>query len=168
VQPAVTMKALQRRMTERHRGMFAQFDSFQQQIRDGLVRERLMAMLSGFFGALAALLGMIGLYGVVAYMAGSRRNEIGIRIALGASRGQVLGMVMREAGGLLGIGVAIGTALALIAARAGESLLFGLKPYDPVTLVSAAGLLAAVGAIGSFLPARRASKLDPMAALRCD
>jgi predicted permease len=166
--PGVAINMLKRRMAEKHPEMVAYFGKFQQRIRDGMVRERMMAMLSGFFGSLAALLGMVGLYGVVSYRVGSRRNEIGIRIALGASRTQVIGMVMREAGLLLLIGVMIGTGLALIAARSAESLVFGLKPSDPLTLITAAGLLAVIGAIGGFLPARRASKVDPMAALRCE
>jgi ABC-type antimicrobial peptide transport system permease subunit len=142
--------------------------SFQEIIRSGMLRERLLAMLSGFFGLLAALLGMLGLYGVISYIVMQRRNEIGIRVALGANRGQVVRMVMREAGLLLAIGVVIGTVLSLAAGRTAASLLFGLKPNDALTLAAAAGLLAAIGAIASFLPARRASKLDPMAALRCD
>jgi predicted permease len=166
--PSAAINVLKRALAEKHPEIVATFGVFQQQVRDGLVRERLMAMLSGFFGALAALLGMVGLYGVISYIVGSRRNEIGIRLALGASRGQVVGMVMREAGLLLLVGVVFGTALSLVAARAAESLLFGLKPYDALTLVAAAGLLAAIGAIGSFMPAHRASKLDPMAALRCE
>ena len=168
VPTGVAIKALKRRMTEKHPEMIAMLDSFQQQIRDELVPERLLATLSGFFGALAALLGTIGIYGVVSYMTGSRRNEIGIRMALGASRGRVIGMVMREAGVLLAIGVVIGVALALAAARSAETILFGLKPNDAITLIAAAALLAAIGAIGSFLPARRASKVEPMTALRCE
>ena len=166
--PAVAISSLKRRFTEKHPEMIAQFRVFQEQIRDGMVRERLMALLSGFFGLLAALLGMIGLYGLISYMVARRGNEIGIRMALGANRSQVLGMVMREALVLLSIGVAIGTALSLVAARGAESLLFGLKPYDPLTLIAAAGLLTAIGGAASWLPARRASKLDPMTALRCD
>ena len=166
--PAVAIRSLKCRFTEKHPEMIAQFRVFQEQIRDGMVRERLMALLSGFFGLLAALLGMIGLYGLISYMVARRGNEIGIRMALGANRSQVLGMVMREALVLLSIGVAIGTALSLVAARGAESLLFGLKPYDPLTLIAAAGLLTAIGGAASWLPARRASKLDPMNALRCD
>ncbi len=168
IPPTAIISSLKRSMTARHPEMIAQFRVFQDQIRDGLVRERLMAMLSGFFGLLAALLGMIGLYGVISYMVARRGNEIGIRIALGANRSQVLGMVMREAGLLLVAGVTIGTVLSLVAARAAESMLFDLKPYDAPTLIAAAGLLIAIGAAASFLPARRAAKLDPMAALRCD
>jgi predicted permease len=165
---AVTVDSVKRRMGERHPEIVTDAASFQETIRGGMLRERLLAMLSGFFGLLAALLGMLGLYGVISYIVMQRRNEIGIRIALGANRGQVVRMVMREAAVLLGIGVAIGTVLSLAAGRTAASLLFGLKPNDALTLAAAAGLLAAIGAVASFLPARRASKLDPMAALRCD
>ena len=92
------------------------FRPFQDILRDGLLRERLMATLSGFFGGLAALLAMIGLYGVISYMVVRRRNEIGVRIAMGATRGDILGLVLREAGALLGIGLAIGAILAVVAA----------------------------------------------------
>jgi len=166
--PAVAINSLKRRIAEGHPEIVAQFRVFQKQIRDGFVRERLMALLSAFFALLAALLGIIGLYGVMSYTVSRRGNEIGIRIALGANRSQVLGMVMREAGMLLLIGIVIGTALALAAARAAESLLFGLKPHDPFTLFAAAGLMTVIGAVASFVPAIRASRLDPMAALRCD
>jgi predicted permease len=165
---AVTVDSVKRRIGERHPEIVTDAASFQETIRSGMLRERLLAMLSGFFGLLAALLGMLGLYGVISYIVMQRRNEIGIRVALGANRGQVVRMVMREAGLLLAIGVTIGTVLSLAAGRTAASLLFELKPNDAMTLAAAAGLLAAIGAIASFLPARRASKLDPMAALRCD
>jgi predicted permease len=166
--PETIIDSAKRRIAEKHPEVIAQFRVFQTQIRDGLVRERLMAILSGFFGLLAALLATMGLYGVVSFMVTRRSNEIGIRIALGANRGQVLRMVMREAGLLLAIGVVIGTVASLVAGRGAGSLLFGLKPYDPLTFGLATALLIAIGALASFLPARRASKLDPMAALRCD
>jgi putative ABC transport system permease protein len=95
-----------------------------------------------------------------------RRNEIGIRLALGAERRQVVAMVMYEAARLLAAGIAIGIVASLVAGRSAGSLLFGLKSYDPLTLVAAAALLAAIAAAASFVPARRASRLDPMAALR--
>ena len=136
------------------------------QIRDSLRKERLMATLSGFFGFLAALLATVGLYGVISYTVARRTNEIGIRMALGAQRRSVMGMIMREAGLLLAMGIAIGAALSLAAARTATSLLFGLKPHDPVTILLATVALAAVAATASFLPARRASRLDPMVALR--
>ena len=125
-----------------------------------------MAALSGFFGVLATALAAVGLYGVISYIVIRRRSEIGIRAALGANRGQILSMVMWEAGLLLLIGVAIGTTLSLAAGRAASSLLFGLKPYDPVTLATAIALLGVIGAVASFLPAQRAAKTDPMTALR--
>jgi ABC-type antimicrobial peptide transport system permease subunit len=127
-----------------------------------------MAMLSGIFGFIAALLAIIGLYGVMSYLVVSRRPEIGVRMALGAARWQVIGMIMQEALGLLFIGTLAGTALSLIAGQSAASLLFGLKPYDPLTLIAASLLLAVISILASFLPARRASKLDPMIALRCE
>jgi putative ABC transport system permease protein len=143
-----------------------EFHVLSAQIRDSLLRERLMATLSGFFGFLAALLATVGLYGVISYTVARRTNEIGIRMALGAQRGNVLGMIMREAGALLAIGLIAGAGLALAAGRAATSFLYGLKPYDPLTIVLATLALAAVAAAASFLPAQRASRLDPMVALR--
>ncbi len=163
---APALAGVRHRIAEKHPEIVMEFSDFQARIRDGLVRERLMAMLSGFFGLLAALLTMVGLYGVISYIVARRRNEIGIRMALGAQRGQVVGMVMREAGRMLVIGILAGTALSLVAGRAGSSLLFGLKPYDPLTLVAAGVLLAVIAALASFVPARRASRLDPLVALR--
>ena len=140
--------------------------TMESQVNDSLMRERLMATLSGFFGVLAAVIAMIGLYGVVSYSVVRRRNEIGIRMALGADRHQVVRMVMREAATLLAVGLAVGTVSALAAAQSARALLFGLTPHDPLTLVTAAAALAAVAALASYLPARRASRLEPTEALR--
>jgi putative ABC transport system permease protein len=137
-----------------------------QSVRDRMVRERLMASLSGAFGALAGLLAAVGLYGVLSYTVTRRANEIGIRLAMGASRGTVLRMVIGEAGRLLGIGLIVGAALGLGAARAASSLLFGLTPTDPITIGSAIALLASIGLLASYVPARRASRVDPMQVLR--
>lgn len=137
-----------------------------QSVRDGLVRERLMAALSGAFGALAGLLAAVGLYGVMSYTVSRRSNEIGIRLALGARRGEVLRIVLREAAWLVAIGLVIGTALGLGAAKAARGLLFGLQPTDPVTVGAALMLLATIGLGASYLPARRASRLDPVRVLR--
>ena len=142
------------------------FISLQGMIHDELVGERLMATLSGFFGALAGLLATLGLYGVMSYTVVRRTNEIGIRMTLGASRGEITGMVIREAAILLAVGLGVGVLLALAGARAASSLLFGLKPYDPATLAIAAALLALVALGASYLPARRATKVNPMVALR--
>ncbi|HXN48299.1 MAG TPA: ABC transporter permease [Bryobacteraceae bacterium] len=135
-------------------------------VHDSLLRERLMATLSAAFGLLAALLATVGLYGVIAYMVARRRNEIGVRIALGAGPLRVIRLVLGEAVLLLGAGLVAGTALTLIASRAAASLLFGLKPYDPLTLIAAAALLAAVALAAAWVPARRAAALSPVTALR--
>jgi ABC-type antimicrobial peptide transport system permease subunit len=127
-----------------------------------------MAMLSGFFGVLAALLASIGLYGVIAYVMQRRRNEVGIRLALGARPGQVVRMVLVEAAVLVAGGVAAGAVLAILAGRGSESLLFGLSPTDVTTFAIAAALLAAVALLASAIPALRASRVDPMLALRQD
>ena len=141
---------------------------FRDIVRDGLVRDRLMANLSAFFGALAAILAMVGLYGVVSFMVVRRRSEIGVRMALGATRRDILALVLREAGALLAAGTAIGIVLAVGAATFARSLLFGLKPTDPATLAMAAAALAVVAIAASLLPAHRAATLDPVAALRED
>jgi predicted permease len=164
--PAATSATIKRRLAARHPDVIMEFSDFQKDIRDQLTPERLMAMLSGFFGLLAALLAMAGIYGVISFLVARRRNEIGIRLALGAEHGQIIAMVMREAGRLLLIGLLAGAAISLLAGRSARALLFGLTPYDPPTLVAAALLLALIAAAASFLPARRASKLDPMVALR--
>jgi len=164
--PAAAIAAVKRRIAAKHPDVIAEFADFQKGIRDRLLQERMMAILSGFFGMLAAALAMVGLYGVISYVVARRRNEIGIRLALGAQRGQVVGMVMREAGGLVAIGVIVGSVAALIAGRGASSLLFGLKASDPLTLVAAGVLLAGVAGLASFVPARRAARLDPMVALR--
>jgi predicted permease len=143
-----------------------EFRPLSRQIKESLLRDRLMATLSGSFGLLAGFLATLGLYGVISYMVARRRNEIGVRIALGADRGRVIGMVLREAGLLLGVGIVVGLLLAVGAGRVAATLLFGLQPHDPVTLVSAVLLLAAVALAASYGPARRAAALDPMQALR--
>ncbi|HSS97039.1 MAG TPA: ABC transporter permease [Terriglobales bacterium] len=158
--------AIKQKIASLHPEVVMQFSNFQQDIQGGLVRERLLAMLSGFFGFLAALLAMVGLYGLIAYIVARRIREIGIRVALGADRARIVAMVMHEAARLLLIGLAVGTGLVLIAGRGAASLLFGLKPHDPVTLLGSIGLLAAIAALASFVPARRAAKIDPMVALR--
>ena len=164
--PAVVMAAVKRHLAEKHPELVMDFGDFQARIRDGLVRERLMAMLSGFFGLLAALLTIVGLYGVISYVVARRRSEMGIRMALGAHRGQVVGMVMRETGQMLVIGIVTGITLSLVAGRSAGFLLFDLKPYDPLTLTAAAAFLTVIAALASFVPARRASRVDPMVALR--
>jgi predicted permease len=136
------------------------------QIREGLARERLLAWLSGFFGILATVLVMIGLYGLVSYTTLLRRNELGIRLALGAQRGNILWLVLRQGLNLAVVGIAIGLVGALALTHFLSSLLFDLKPTDPATLIATPLLLVAVASIACWLPARRAAKVDPMEALR--
>src|SRR5882672_440476 len=160
------MASLKQAVGDFNPGINLQFKPFRTQVHDSLLQDELMATLSGFFGFLAALLAAIGLYGVMAYMVVQRTREIGIRMAIGAGRAAVVRMILREAGMLTVAGLVIGTGLALGAAQAAKSLLYGLKPRDPLTLVMAVLLLSAVAALASFLPAYRASKLDPLEALR--
>ena len=140
--------------------------AFETTIRDGLVRERLMALLSGTFGVLAALIAAIGLYGVMSYLVLRRTNEIGVRVALGARRADVLTLLFREAGALLAVGLAIGAAMSLAAAGSVRALVFGLEPQSPGIISLACALLALIGLVASYLPARRAANLPPLVALR--
>src|SRR6266567_726301 len=122
-------------------------------------------MLSGFFGLLAAVLVVVGLYGVLSFFVAQRRIEIGIRIALGARRMQVISLVLRDTVAMLMAGVVLGIVLAVLAGRAASALLFGLKAWDLATLAFALALLSAIAVLASWIPALRASRLDPVAAL---
>jgi predicted permease len=164
--PFAAMNAVREKLSAFNPAINIDFHVLETDIQNGLVRERLMAVLSGFFGALAALLAMIGLYGLISYMVATRKNEIGIRMALGASPGSVIRIIVRQTLALLGVGVGAGLVLAMAAARGANSLLYGLEGNDPVTLFGAAGLLAAVALVASYIPAYRASRVDPMNALR--
>jgi predicted permease len=137
------------------------------QLMDGtVVQERLIAKLSSFFGALAVVLAAIGLYGVMSYSVARKTNEIGIRIALGAGRSNVIGMILREVALLIGIGGIVGIGAAWAATRLVKSFLFGLTEVDPLSFGGAALLLVLVGALAGYLPARRAAGIDPTVALR--
>ena len=137
-----------------------------EQLRDKLNQERLIAQLVSFFGALALLLAAIGLYGVMAHGVTRRTNEIGIRMALGARGGNIAWMVLRETLYLVLAGLVLGVPAALLAARLISAQLFGLSSTDPLTLIGAAGALTVVALLAGYLPARRASKVDPLIALR--
>jgi len=142
------------------------FSVLRTSVLEKLTRERLMATLSGFYGVLAAILAMVGIYGIISYMVVRRRNEIGVRIALGAGKADILGMILREALALLAIGLVAGTVLSIAAASAARAMLFGLKLVDPLALTLAAGGLTIIAAIASALPAVRATAVDPMQVLR--
>lgn len=160
------LAGLRKTILSQNTGISIEFKVFKTQVGESLLRERLMAALSGFFGFLAAILASVGLYGVISYMVARRRTEIGIRMALGASRGTVMRLVGREAALLVGTGLIAGTALSIAVARTANAFLYGLRPTDPASIALAAVLLTSVAAAASFLPALRASRVDPMAALR--
>jgi ABC-type antimicrobial peptide transport system permease subunit len=136
------------------------------QVQQSVVRERLLGLLGGGFGLLAAILAAVGLYGLLSYTVESRRNEIGIRMALGANRSAVVNLIVREAGWLLVAGVTAGIAITILASKGAANLLYGLQPSDPSTLASAVLVLLLIGLASAYLPARRAASVDPLAALR--
>jgi putative ABC transport system permease protein len=137
------------------------FSPLSTQVSDTMVQERLLAILSVSFGALALLMAAVGLYGVTSYAVSLRRVEIGIRMALGATRGAVIRLVLTRVSTLVGIGIVLGVAVGAWASRFVSTLLYGLEPGDPATLAISAITLALVGAIAGWLPASRASRLDP-------
>jgi len=137
-----------------------------EQISNSLSTERMIASLSTVFGFVATILAIIGLYGVMSYSVAQRTREIGIRVALGADSGKVIWMVMRDVLLLISIGVAVGVPAALVLTRVVKSQLYGLQAHDPWTLVVATGLLALVACAAGYVPALRASRVDPMKALR--
>ena len=142
------------------------FEWFQTMVQGSMLRERLMATLSGFFGILALVLATIGLYGILSYAVASRTNEIGIRIALGARMREVVSLIFREALLLVAIGIVAGIPAVFAVSRFAESLLFKLSPMDPISLVLAGVVMVVVAMIAAYLPARRATKVDPLVALR--
>jgi ABC-type antimicrobial peptide transport system permease subunit len=142
--------------------------TYTEQVNRSLNLERLIAALSGFFGASALLLAAIGLYGVLAYSVARRTREVGIRMALGAQPDKVFRLVMAETLGLVLIGIVVGLGAALATTRFVSGLLYGLTPTDPVTLSLAVLLLVIVAALAGYLPARRAARVDPLVALRCE
>jgi len=168
--PAASVAAAARRVIQQADSRLPVFEvkTLTQQVDESLVQESLVASLSGLFGVLALLLASIGLYGLMAYAVSRRTSEIGIRMALGAERSDVRQMVLGEATRLVLTGIGIGLPLALAGARFLSSMLFALSPADPLTISAATLILLAVAAVASFVPARRASLVDPMVALRCE
>jgi putative ABC transport system permease protein len=164
--PTAMISAVKSSIAEVNPNTFLQFKTLAIQVSESLARERLLATLSGFFGGLALLLAMIGLYGVTSYGVARRRNEIGIRMALGAQQSRVLCTVLGELAILIGIGLAIGLGATISVTHFIAGFLYGVKANDPWILSLAAAILALVAAMAGFLPARRASRLDPMDALR--
>lgn len=166
--PAAAEQAVRRMLEAKYPGTDTDFYNFEQGILDNLVGDRMMAQLSGFFGVLAGLLVVVGLHGVLSYFLARRRSEIGIRMALGASRGRVVTVMLRNACTMLVGGLAGGTVLALLATRGAGSLLYGLKPWDPAIFAAAALLLALVTIVASLIPSLRAAQVNPIDSLRAE
>jgi predicted permease len=135
------------------------------QVERRISQEKMFAQAYAIFGSLALLLAAIGLFGLMSYAVARRTNEIGIRMALGAQRSQVLGLVMRESMVLVAVGIVLGVGIALAAGRYVRSLLFGMEPTDVATIGTAVLVMVVVSSVAGFLPARRASRVDPMVAL---
>jgi ABC-type antimicrobial peptide transport system permease subunit len=144
------------------------FHPLADQVDASLTQERVVAMLSGMFGGLALLLAGLGLYGVTSYAVSRRRTEIGIRMALGAGPAGILRLVLSHVSFLLGAGVVVGACISLWVSKFVASLLYGLEPHDAATLVGSATVLAGVGVLAAWLPAWRASRIDPVVVLRCE
>ena len=143
-----------------------EFHTLADQVNDSLVQERLLALLSGFFGALALILAMIGLYGTFSYSVTQRRKEFGVRMALGAQSSAILTLVMRDLIAVLASGLAAGILISLAATRLLQKMLYGVAAGDTTTMVLAAGVLSAVALLAGCIPARRAARVDPITTLR--
>lgn len=163
-----TVAAVKRLLNEINPAITVRFQQFKPMIEATVLRERLMATLSGFFGLLALLLACIGLYGILSYGVASRTNEIGIRMALGARANNVRWLILREALLLIIVGVVVGLPLIFASTRLASAMLFGLKPTDPLSLLFAALLMFVVAMVAGYLPSRRATRVNPIIALRCE
>jgi predicted permease len=164
--PSALISLVQDSVAQVDRTIPLDFSSLSQQVDDSLIQERLLATLSAFFGALALLLAMIGLYGALSYLVTQRRTEFSIRLALGAPPVSILRLVLRDVVIVLVAGSAAGIAISLASIGLLQRVLFGLTPHDPLTMLSSVAILAAVALVASYLPARRAMRTDPMQALR--
>jgi putative ABC transport system permease protein len=155
-------------VAEVHRQATIEVRTLEEQVATSLSRDRVLALLSGLFGAVALLLSMLGLYGVMAYTVARRKNEIGVRIALGAASTRVVRMVLGDVARVVAIGALVGIAGALAAGKLVASFLYGLEARDPLVLAAATGVLVSVALVAGLIPALRASRVDPVAALRED
>jgi putative ABC transport system permease protein len=164
--PALLTRSVAEAIGRVDRDVTLSFHSLSDDVRDATVQERVLALLSAFFGGLALLLAGLGLYGVMSYAVTRRRTEIGIRMALGAGPSGAVRLILLRVAALVGLGVVCGGALSLWAARFVSTLLFGLQPRDPATLTTAAVVLLIIGGLAGWIPARRASRIDPAQVLR--
>jgi predicted permease len=164
--PAALIPHVSRAIEAAHTDISFHFHDFQEQVRHSILQDRLMATLCGFFAILAAVLAVVGVYGVMSYSVAQRTVEIGIRLALGAARRSITALILREALLLLAAGLLLGLALTAAAGRVAGTMLFALQPGDPATLAAACVLLTAAACAAGYLPARRASRTDPLLTLR--
>jgi predicted permease len=165
-EPTALISTVTSSITDVHPRISVRFSTLADDVAASLTRPRILAVLSGFFGGVALLLAMIGLYGTLSYRVSSRRNEIGVRLALGAARVGVLGMVLAEVGRMTLLGVVLGVAGAIASTRLLASFLFGVEATDPATLAISAAALSVVALIAGALPAWHAARLNPMETLR--
>ncbi|HLW78780.1 MAG TPA: ADOP family duplicated permease, partial [Terriglobia bacterium] len=166
IRPSALVSSVQAAVAAVDKQIPLEFHTLAEQVDDSLVQERMLALLSGFFGVLALLLAMIGLYGTLSYLVTQRQTEFGIRMALGASSSAILRLVMGDVLAVLAAGVVVGVCLSLAATRLLQKMLFGLGPRDTVTILAAVAVLSVVAVVAGYLPARRAMRVDPMVALR--
>jgi predicted permease len=166
VRPSAVLSLIQGSVAEVDKSISLEFNTLARQVDDSLVQERVLATLSCFFGGLALLLATIGLYGAVSYMVTQRQTEFGIRMALGAAPGSILRLVLSDVVAILAAGVAVGTGISLLSVKLLQRFLFGLAARDTLTLSLAIGALSIVTFIAGYFPARRATKVDPMVALK--
>src|SRR5579863_1277206 len=164
--PAALAPAAEAAIAAVNKSISLEVHTMEEQVNDSLRQEKLLATISGFFGGLAMLMAMIGLYGVLAYMVTQRHKEIGIRMALGAGRVSILRLIMRDVSILLSVGIAAGLGFSWWATQFMQKLLFNLDVHDAGTILAAIGALTVVALIAGFIPARRATKVHPMEALR--
>ena len=164
--PALLTKSVAAALTSVNPNITLTFRPLAEQVNNSLIQERVVAIMSGFFGGLALLLAGLGLYGVTSYAVNRRRTELGIRLALGAGPGGVIRLVLRRVAILVSLGVILGSVVSLWVGRFVTTLLYGLQPRDPLTLVGAAVVLGLIGVLAGWLPARRASRIDPARVLR--
>jgi predicted permease len=168
VPPATLIDPLRRDLRALDPKVLLRFETLSERIRESLVTERVVAIISGFLGVAALLLAAAGLYGLLAYTVSTRTGEIGIRMALGAAQPAVRWLVMKDCLVLSIMGVTLGLAAALVLGRFAGKLLYGLTPDDPLALGSAVAMLQAIALAAAFIPARRATRIDPIVALRHD
>jgi putative ABC transport system permease protein len=166
VPPETLIPAARAAIVDVNRGISLEFRNLESQVSESLLLPRTVASLASIFGSLALLLAMVGLYGITSYAVTRRKGEIAIRMALGAPRASVVRLMLRDMVVLLALGIAAGLAASLAAGRLVTSLLFGVRPGEPLPLAGAVLILAAATAVAAYVPARRAARLDPMAALR--